>query len=53
MANKYMHTNIHAIYASILSHLAEFDSSMSLHKYYLVSTTFFGQQLDDEQTCAS
>ena len=32
-----------AISVYTLSHLADFDGSMSLQKYYLVSTTFFGQ----------
>ena len=31
----------HAISAYILSGLADFDDSMSFHKHYLVSTTFF------------
>ena len=33
----------HAISVYIFQHLADFDSSMSLHKFYLMPTTFFGQ----------
>ena len=35
----------HAISVYILSHQADFDSSMSLHKYYFVSTTFSDSSL--------
>ena len=35
----------HRISVYILSHLTGFDSSMSLHKYYLASNTFFGKYL--------
>ena len=34
----------HEISVYLLSHLADFDSSISLHKHDLVSTIFFGQQ---------
>ena len=43
----------HAISVYILSHLAGFDSSMSLHKYYLMSTYFFVYQVDDDRAHAS
>ena len=42
----------HVISVYILSHLADFDSRMSLLKYYLESTTFFGLQLDDDRVHA-
>ena len=37
----------HGISIYILSHLADLDSSMSFHKYYIVSTHFFGQRFED------